>query len=430
MKKQSISLLAALSLATAMPAPASADLKDALLGAAAGALITHGVHQQRQQNQQRSAPRAAAPSAPSLNSQYSRAERVQIQQSLAQLGYPVGTIDGILGKNSRRMIRQYQASIGAAATGQLTPLQFTKLTNPAGQFAAAPGFQNRPLNPQEVALLQQSLMVLGFYRGGIDGVSGPGTRAATNNFLASYGHNPAVMTQVQTVVLAANTARIPAPPQLVQEASLQSGAGQQQPFGGQPQQPFGTPAPQQAFGQPNQVPQQQFQQQGQQPFQQQQPQFQQQGQQPTTALFNQGQAPAGQAPQQQQQLFQQQPQQAAPGGQQQQLFQQQQQQQVAPNGGQVLQASGTPAGQGVQQPAAQPQSTLPAAQPQSTLDVFKPVAETPAPAPAAPAPTAQQPAGTPKPLFADPNATVAQGGEAPAANGAQPLFQQVPATNN
>lgn len=249
MKTQTITSLLALSLATIVPKPASADLKDAIAGGVVGAIITEGIRrenqkaQQRQQQQRRVVSKPSKSAAPSLNSQYSRDERIRIQSSLRDLGYSVGVVDGVLGRNSRAAIRQFQASRGEPQTGQLTPSQYVALTNPG--FQTAPTLANRPLNRDEVAMLQQGLQMLGYYRGYVDGSNGPGTRSASAAFLASMGTNPAMMTEVQTLVLARNNAGLPTPPYLQQEAANQMAAangGAQFGVPGQTQQTmFGAP---------------------------------------------------------------------------------------------------------------------------------------------------------------------------------------------
>ncbi|TDT74751.1 putative peptidoglycan binding protein [Litoreibacter halocynthiae] len=51
---------------------------------------------------------------------YVRQERREIQTSLNYFGFPAGTPDGVLGRNSRAAIANYQAHMGYPATGQLT----------------------------------------------------------------------------------------------------------------------------------------------------------------------------------------------------------------------------------------------------------------------------------------------------------------------
>ena len=371
MKVQSLALVSAFALATTMPTSAQADAKDALIGGIIGGVIGGAIQKDRQNKKAttKKVVRRAAPTTPSLNGQYSRSERIQIQTSLRDQGYPIGVVDGVLGKNSRSAIRTFQGSIGEPQTGQLTPAQFARLTGLGGNQFAQPQNVNRPLSPTEVAMMQQSLQRLGFYRGVVDGIDGPGTRNAAASFLANQGLAPASMTNVQTLVMASSRAGFVAPQYLVQEASAAPA------FGAQPQQqPFGTPQTQQAFGtQPQQQPfgapqtQSAF---GTQP--QQQP-F---GTQQTQPVFGQQQAPGTVVPQQggQQNPFAVQPAQPMP--------------QQQPQAGQAtpLFASGSPAGQpqgnAAQQPlfpqGAQALQATTQAQPQSqsTLDVFAPNATT------------------------------------------------------
>jgi|GEM_PF-3481598 len=382
MKTHSINALTIVALAATAPTSASADAKDVIIGGILGAAINQELNNQKKKKQQKT----VVYKTPSLNSQYTKAERIQIQTSLRDRGYDIGVIDGILGKNSRRVISMFQGSLGAQQTGQLTRDQFARLTGAGSQFNTAQTF-DRPLIPQETALLQQSLMMLGYYQGPIDGIDSPLTQGASMAFLASNGMNPMQVTKVNALVMATTRAGIPTPPNLVHEASMQmNGVNSANPFGNAAQgNGFGAPA-QQAFGaQPQQqgmvggqqafVPNSQFQQ-------------QQQGVTQNNALFG-----APQAPVQQQQL---QPGVAAPGTTQPQLFQQQPQQ--VPQGGQgtAVFAASTPAQQ-------------PIAQPQSTLDIFSPgsdvaqVGQNAIPVPQ------QGQSAVPQQLFADPNATVAGG---------------------
>lgn len=49
-----------------------------------------------------------------------RAQNREVQTSLNYFGFPAGTPDGVLGRNSRSAISQYQAYLGYPVTGQLT----------------------------------------------------------------------------------------------------------------------------------------------------------------------------------------------------------------------------------------------------------------------------------------------------------------------
>lgn len=251
MKHISLTSFVAILAATSVPTTAAADLKDGLIGGvvggAVGAIITNEVQKKnraaapKQQTTRRVVTKQAAPS---LNSQYTRDERVQIQLALQQRGFAIGTIDGIIGRNSRAAIGQFQVSMGQPQTGQLTRAQYVLLTNPNLGAQQQQAFFDRPLNQTEVVQLQSGLRVLGFYPGIVDGVTGPGTRNAAGNFLISQGRNPAATTQVQTLVLSSLAAGIPVQPYLQQEANAQlASANAQQQFGNQ-----GFGAQQNAFG--------------------------------------------------------------------------------------------------------------------------------------------------------------------------------------
>lgn len=264
MKKQSVVVLVAASLAVSVPAKLSADAADLIIGGVAGALLYKGISENQKAKRQgqvtRKSTSGGGASASSLNGQYTRAERIQIQSAFRDLGYSIGTVDGVLGRNSRAVIRQFQASLGEPQTGQLTRPQYVTLLSQVPGSQAV--FARRELNRDEVFMLQQGLQTLGYYNGRIDGSNGPGTRGAMNAFLARQGLGPASVTPVQGLVMARNAAGLQSPQYLYQEASMQNGV---QPFGAQPpaqagygaQQPnqFGAPtgqAPVQAFGAPAQ----------------------------------------------------------------------------------------------------------------------------------------------------------------------------------
>ena len=248
MKNLTISVIVAAALATSLPAKVSADGKDVAIGVILGAIGQKVVSESKKKSQgatrSTSSTRSTAAkkySPPSLNSKFTSDERVQIQSSLAALGYNVGTIDGVLGPNSRRVIGQFQASRGEAATGQMTRPQYVALLSSVP--GAAPIFTRRELNAEEVRLLQQGLQQLGYYRGSIDGAKGPGTRGALTAFLAQNGLNPVQTTPVQGLVMARSVAQLPTPMYLQQESGMQvAGGSQQQPFPTQPQT-FGTQQP-------------------------------------------------------------------------------------------------------------------------------------------------------------------------------------------
>ena len=114
-----------------------------------------------------------------------------VQEKLRQAGAYTGRADGVWGPDSQAALEQYQQRQGLLVTGQLN--QATAATmglNPGELLAAgtgpalgaganaAPG----PLSHAAVRNLQSRLRTLGFYRGGVDGIWGPGTQAAIERF--------------------------------------------------------------------------------------------------------------------------------------------------------------------------------------------------------------------------------------------------------
>lgn len=60
-----------------------------------------------------------------------RSERIELQQILTDRGLAPGTVDGIIGANTRKAIRAYQQSIGEPADGYPTPALLTRLRQKA-----------------------------------------------------------------------------------------------------------------------------------------------------------------------------------------------------------------------------------------------------------------------------------------------------------
>ncbi|MEO1205205.1 MAG: peptidoglycan-binding protein [Pseudomonadota bacterium] len=61
-----------------------------------------------------------------------RSRGLAIQRALDKIGFDPGGIDGIIGRNTRSAIRDYQRDIGAVATGTLTDTQEQNLFQKAG----------------------------------------------------------------------------------------------------------------------------------------------------------------------------------------------------------------------------------------------------------------------------------------------------------
>jgi peptidoglycan hydrolase-like protein with peptidoglycan-binding domain len=112
----------------------------------------------KRQSQPNTAPAAdpAAAEEPVL----SREDRRLIQSQLNALGHEVGPADGIFGNGTRRGIAEYQASLGAEATGYLTEEQANRLlasapapdsAEPAGQGQAGATAQPADTSIAEIA---------------------------------------------------------------------------------------------------------------------------------------------------------------------------------------------------------------------------------------------------------------------------------------
>jgi peptidoglycan hydrolase-like protein with peptidoglycan-binding domain len=97
-----------------------------LLGSAIGTAIVNQQQQRRVVVQKRYVtPRRQAP----VVDTYQRAENRRVQTALNYFGFPAGTPDGVLGRNSRSAIGQYQAFLGYPATGVLSEYERAFLTS-------------------------------------------------------------------------------------------------------------------------------------------------------------------------------------------------------------------------------------------------------------------------------------------------------------
>ncbi|WP_420012432.1 peptidoglycan-binding domain-containing protein [Tateyamaria sp.] len=101
----------------------------AILGCATGALNCKG---------NRSKSRSTAPRSSGI-SQAQRQQNRDVQSSLNAFGFPVGAVDGSLGKRSRAAIRDYQGYMGYARTGQLTEAERNMLVGGWQQLNAGAG---------------------------------------------------------------------------------------------------------------------------------------------------------------------------------------------------------------------------------------------------------------------------------------------------
>lgn len=176
---------ACLSVVTMFSSPVHADDLGRIFGTIAGEIMKEQLRQQRaqpqpvpqvrqRQSQPRATPRASAqpqraarPTAPSPQQpQMTLDQRMAVQRALAQAGHYFGEIDGILGSGSRRAIANWQAAMGAEATGYLRQQQAEALiaTAPLPVTASAapmiaPSAQTAPPFPAAAEAATGSLNV-------------------------------------------------------------------------------------------------------------------------------------------------------------------------------------------------------------------------------------------------------------------------------
>ena len=116
-----ITYLAAIILAASMTLTTTgrvaADAGDALVGGIIGGVIGGAIVNER--NKKRTVTKVYR--APTYSAE--RAENREIQTALNYFNFPAGTPDGVMGRNSRNAISQYQAHLGYPVTGQLSPYE-------------------------------------------------------------------------------------------------------------------------------------------------------------------------------------------------------------------------------------------------------------------------------------------------------------------
>lgn len=103
-----------------------------------------------------------------------------VQQRLIDLGYLRGSADGIFGERSAEALRLFQAIAGLDATGSLDDATREALF--ADDARAVPARLNAGDKGDDVVVLQQALIQLGFLSGKADGDYGKATAAAVKRF--------------------------------------------------------------------------------------------------------------------------------------------------------------------------------------------------------------------------------------------------------
>ena len=139
-------LVIALSLTPATPMQAQ-DL-DRAFGALLGAIIGGAIQERQQRRPQTTQPRQqrTQPARPAI-SQAQRQQTRNIQAALNFFGFSAGTVDGLMGPNTRRAISAFQQNMGYRVTGNLA--------NTQRDFLLASHSRARSASPQEHRILQQ-----------------------------------------------------------------------------------------------------------------------------------------------------------------------------------------------------------------------------------------------------------------------------------
>ncbi|MEM1074857.1 MAG: peptidoglycan-binding domain-containing protein [Pseudomonadota bacterium] len=136
-KRNGISaIVAAAMVMTSTAAMADNNAAAFAVGAAVGALINNQVNKNKQQQVRRSTTQQR--STYSQNS-YQRQQNREVQSALNSFGFPVGTVDGALGKRSRSAIANYQSYMGWQPTGYLDDYQRQNLVGSMQRMQAGGG---------------------------------------------------------------------------------------------------------------------------------------------------------------------------------------------------------------------------------------------------------------------------------------------------
>ncbi|MGN1367370.1 MAG: peptidoglycan-binding protein [Aristaeellaceae bacterium] len=135
-------------------------------------------------------PDPNAPTAePVIRSGASGEAVTQLQTRLKELGYYTGTLDGQFGPGTKAAVTHFQQQNGLQADGIVGPdtnaVLYSDAAKPAptSEPTAAP---TPTADTTSTAAVQQRLKELGYYTGTVDGLSGPGTKAAITLFQSQH----------------------------------------------------------------------------------------------------------------------------------------------------------------------------------------------------------------------------------------------------
>ena len=153
-------------------------------------------------------------------------EVLSLQNLLSKRGFYTGSVDGLMGSQTRSAIIAAQRNYGLVADGIAGSQTFAALES--GSSSVNIAVRNREVisNPttetkasdQNVLALQQLLSRRGFYNGAIDGIKGTRTSAAIASAQTAYGLTPDGIAGTQTIAALQRDVR-PAPSVMVRPTS-------------------------------------------------------------------------------------------------------------------------------------------------------------------------------------------------------------------
>lgn len=122
-----------------------------------------------------------------------------VQNRLQRLGYYNGPIDGVWGGSTRAAVERFQSARHLAGAGTLNEATVTAMGldpdrllargyTPAPRTATAAPTAPARVGPVTTRAVQTQLRQRGLYRGPVDGVWGPGTRAGVADFQRQRGY--------------------------------------------------------------------------------------------------------------------------------------------------------------------------------------------------------------------------------------------------
>lgn len=128
----------------------------------------------------------------------------EAQQQLRELGLYAGSVDGLWGPETQIAVERFQRDRGLVATARLDDA-----TESALRASLAPVTLH---DPTDVRALQNRLAQLNFFQGRANGVWGPETQVAVENFQRARGLPVGQLNQATVAALGFNSASFPSRP--------------------------------------------------------------------------------------------------------------------------------------------------------------------------------------------------------------------------